>query len=137
MEGGWYDCVTGSALLAALCRARDIPARLVGGYLLHVAAPTQHYWIEGWGWAPFDLLSWDLSAGGRDPAWREIYFGRLDHRMVVERRPRLFSGAGSLRLPLASIMLNAPRGEGTAIAHHAIAGGASIYCDWIRVERLG
>ncbi len=69
----------GSALLAALCRASGIPARLVGGYLLW-EAPTEHYWIEAWapdrGWMPFDLLAWDLSAGGEDMAWRVSTPGR-------------------------------------------------------------
>ena len=29
LDAGWFDCQLGSALLAALCRARRIPARLV------------------------------------------------------------------------------------------------------------
>ena len=48
LETGWYDCQLGSALLIALCRARRIPARLVGGHVLYRPAPTNHYWAEVW-----------------------------------------------------------------------------------------
>jgi hypothetical protein len=140
MDRGWYDCRVGSALLAALCRARGIPARLVAGYLLFVAAPDFHTWLEIWiegsGWRPFDLFSWDLSPAGRDVAWSEHYFGRLDHRMPVERLPRLFGGTGAVRLPAAWQRLVAPDGRGSATEFRALATGALVYREFIEVERL-
>jgi hypothetical protein len=141
LEHGWCDCQVGSALLVALCRARGIPSRLVCGYLLYETAPAFHCWLEIWvegvGWAPFDLLSWDLSAGGRDEGWRDYFFGRINHRMAVERPPRLFGGAGSVRLPRAWHRLYALEGLGTTIAFHALDTGALVFRDHIEVERLG
>src|SRR5262249_4523535 len=43
---GWSDCYTSAALLAALCRARGIPARLVDGLLLYPSVPSDHFWLE-------------------------------------------------------------------------------------------
>lgn len=43
---GWCDCQAGAALLAALCGARQIPARLASGYLLYPAAPGFPTWLE-------------------------------------------------------------------------------------------
>src|SRR5262249_1056561 len=40
------DCILGSSLLIALCRARGIPARLLSGYLLHPANLGPHSWAE-------------------------------------------------------------------------------------------
>lgn len=141
LEEGWYDCKIGSALLVSLCRARGMPARMVSGYMLHVAAPDFHTWVEAWidgfGWVPFDLYCWDLSPGGRDEAWRDYYFGRLDHRLAVERPPRLFNGAGSVRLPKAWHRLVAPDGPGSAVEFRALATGALVYREYIEVERLG
>lgn len=95
IESGWFDCRIGAALLASLCRATGIPARLVGGYLLW-DAPTEHYWMEAWvpghGWTPFDLLAWDLSAGGKDREWRALYAGALDYRMKTQIFPDDFTG---------------------------------------------
>jgi len=92
----WFDCRTGSILLASLCRACGIPARLIGGYLLW-AAPMEHHWIEAWlpdrGWTSFDLLAWDLSAGGRDAGWRESHAGAIDHRMITQIFPDRFVGS--------------------------------------------
>jgi hypothetical protein len=139
LERRWYDCQTGSALLAALCRARGMPARLVTGYLLHFV-PSIHtwaeVWIEGLGWSPLDLMSWDLSAGGRDPSWRDHYFGRLDHRMPVERPPRLFSGTGGVRLPPSWRMLARLTERGSEIAFEDAMSGAWIYRDHLEVECL-
>lgn len=140
LENGWYDCQIGSALLAALCRARGLPARLVGGYLLYVKAPSIHtwveVWIEGWGWVPFDLLAWEVSAAGRDEAWRDYFFGRLDHRVAVERPPRLFNGAGAVRLPPDWRLLQAPTERGVAVVIQSERDGALVWRDEIAVERM-
>src|SRR6202007_979669 len=44
VDNGWHDCWLGSGLLAALCRARGIAARIVSGYLLYPKFPSFHYW---------------------------------------------------------------------------------------------
>lgn len=140
LDLGWYDCHAGSALLAALCRARGTPARLVTGYLLHETAPAFHTWLEVWiegrRWAPFDLMSWGLSRGGRDQAWRDHYFGRIDHRMVMERPPRLFVGAGAARLPPRWVLLTALADRGASATFENADTGDWVYREEVEVERL-
>jgi hypothetical protein len=139
LDQGWYDCHVGSALFVALCRARGIPARVVRGYVMHEFAPSFHSWLEAWiddvGWVPFDLSSWGLSEGGEDAAWRHCYFGQIDHRMVVERPPFLFSGTGTLRLPPAWHMLIAADGAGSRFEFRARDSGALVYSEYIEVQR--
>lgn len=141
LDSGWYDCKVGSALLVSLCRARGIPARMISGYLLQLAAPDFHTWLEVWidghGWVPFDLFCWDLSPAGRDEAWRDYFFGRIDHRLVVECLPHLFNGTGAVRLPDAWHRLIAADGPGTAAEFRALATGALVYREYVGVERLG
>ena len=89
---GWFDCLAGSSLLAGLCRARGIPARVVNGFTLYEMIPSNHFWTEvllpPFGWVPFDLGSWELAAGDRDDRrWSEHYFGRLDADDVPEIPP--------------------------------------------------
>jgi hypothetical protein len=126
LDSGWYDCHLGSALLVALCRARGIPARLVGGHVLYRAAPTNHYWAEVWldneGWRPFDLLCWDLSGGGADGAWRDHFYGRIDPRMVTQCFPRQFTGSPGVTLPPAWHMLQLGTVEGVEIRLNDITG---------------
>jgi hypothetical protein len=138
LDNRWFDCRSGSALLAALCRARNIPARLVGGYLLW-AAPTEHYWIEAWlpdrGWTPFDLLAWDLSAGGKDEAWRNVFAGTIDYRMKTQVFPNLFTGAPGVALtpPWHRLVRYIPDGAETQFI--SIPDGKLLYADRIRVFR--
>ena len=140
LDHSWYDCKIGSALMAALCRARRIPARLVTGYMLYVTAPAFHTWLEVWingrGWLPLDLACWDLSVGGRDADWRDYYFGHLDHRMVVERPPRLINGLGALRLPGAWHMLISQNDGGSTVVFEDVDTGVVAYSEHIEVERL-
>jgi hypothetical protein len=140
LDHGWYDCQAGSALLAALCRARRIPARLVTGYMLHVTMPAFHTWMEAWvdgqGWLPFDLECWELSVGGRDAAWRDLYFGQIDYRMVVERPPRLFGGLGAVRLPPAWQMLTRQNARGGTVEFEDLDSGTLVYREDIEVEQL-
>lgn len=135
-----FDCQFGSALMASLCRASGIPARVVTGYPLYVGTSSFHTWLEVWleetGWTPFDLAAWDLSAGGLEPAWREVFSGRVDPRMVVERPPRLFTGPGGLRLPKAWHLLRAIEGGGTRYAFHDLATGDLVYSEYVEVIRL-
>jgi len=131
-----YDCRLGAALLVALCRASGIPARLIGGYLLW-AAPTEHYWVEIWlpdqGWTPHDLLAWDLSAGGRDAAWRDIYAGAVDYRMKTQVFPDIFTGAPGVTMPPALQRLARAIDGGTETRFVTIPDGAALYTDTIRI----
>lgn len=136
LEERRYDCRIGAALLVALCRACDIPARLVGGYLLW-AAPTEHYWAEIWlpdrGWTPQDLLAWDLSAGGRDATWRAVHDGRVDYRMKTQLFPHIFTGAPGIAMPPAWQRLSRAIAGGTETRLVAIPDGAPLYTDEIRI----
>lgn len=137
LDSGWYDCQLGSAVFVALCRARGIPARIIGGNLLYRLAPTNHYWAEAWidgrGWLPFDLLSWDLSAAGRDPQWRDHFAGNIDYRMVTQCLPKAFTGSMSVRLPPAWHMLQARAGEGVEIEMVGLDGSLA-YRDQVTVQ---
>jgi hypothetical protein len=138
--GGWCDCRVASALLVALCRCRDIPARIVSGYKLHPGNPSQHSWVEVWlaerGWIGLDLT--DLSFNGRDTAWRDYFFGQLTQRIAVERLPRLFSGPGpSVRWPKSWHMLTRRDGDGVLVEYSTVESDALIYSDHLVVERLG
>jgi len=120
LESGWYDCQLGSALFVSLCRARGIPARIIGGHFLYRLAPTNHYWAEAWidrqGWLPFDFVCWDLSAGGRDLKWRDHFAGRIDYRMVTQCLPKSFTGSIGVPMPAAWHLLQTCSGEGTDIS---------------------
>ncbi|HEX4198472.1 MAG TPA: transglutaminase-like domain-containing protein [Caulobacteraceae bacterium] len=142
VENGWCDCHVGSALLAALCRARGIPARLVGGYVMDPDTPYHHYWAEAWiedrGWLPLDLnMSWHFANGGRDPAWRDYYFGRLDYRMKTEVLPHLFNGLGSLRFPPTWHRLSRLLDQGLEMSFHDSADGALIHRDRVAIAEEG
>ncbi len=137
---GWCDCRVGSALFVALCRSRNIPARIVSGYMLQPIAPMQHTWVEvhlpDRGWFGLDMT--DLSFHGRDTAWRDYFYGNLTQRIVTERPPRLFSGPGpSIRWPKAWHMLNRREGDGVLVEYRAVDTDALIYSDHMVVERLG
>ncbi|GBQ28193.1 transglutaminase domain-containing protein [Gluconacetobacter azotocaptans] len=137
LEARCCDCQLGSAFFVALCRARGIPARLVSGYFLFQRSPTLHYWSEVWlddqGWASFDFMSWDLSKGGRDPAWRDHFFGRVDARMVTQCLPRLFTGSVGVAIPPTWRILQTSRGDGVDISLIG-ADSAPIYSDYVAVH---
>jgi len=141
LDHGWYDCQVGSALMVALCRARGIPSRVVTGYFLHETSPSFHTWLEAWipgiGWMPFDLIGWDLAprGGNGDDEWRDYFFGQLDHRMTVERPPRLFGGTGTVRLPPAWHMLITQQGLGCAVEFLDVEAGRLVYRENIEVKR--
>lgn len=132
----WFDCRLGAALLAALCRARHIPARLVGGFLLW-DLPSEHYWMEAWlpdrGWTPFDLLAWDLSAGGQDTEWRNVFAGAVDYRMKTQVFPDIFTGAPGVPMGEAWHRLLRLTPGGLASSLVAIPGGDLIYADTVRL----
>jgi hypothetical protein len=132
LDNGWYDCQLGSSVFIAICRACGIPARLASGYMLYDLAPGYHYWSEIWqdgaGWQPFDLLCWDLSAGGRDISWRKHFAGAVDYRMVTQCFPLSFTGPMTVRFPSAWHLLNAPIPGGMEILFTAL-DGSPIYSD--------
>ncbi len=138
---GWFDCQTGSALFVAMCRARDIPARLVSGYFLDQLVTGFHTWLEVWidgqGWLALDLTSWDLSAGGQDLAWRTHQFGWINSRLIVERPPKTFCGLGSLRLRGAWLLLARMERGGVAYTFQDVETGELIYRETITVRSIG
>jgi hypothetical protein len=139
LDSGWYDCHVGSALLVALCRSRGWPARLVSGYSLYPVGPTFHHWsevkLEPYGWLPFDLAGWDLSAGDpKERVWARHFFGRLDPRMRVQTLPRTFTGSPGVHVPPDWYLLQRFRGEATELSVHALSRPGFIYQDLIQVN---
>jgi transglutaminase-like putative cysteine protease len=136
---GWFDCLAGSSLLAGLCRARGIPARVVNGFTLYEAIPSNHYWTEvlmpPFGWLGFDLASWDLAAGRLDRRWSDHYFGQVDARMTYQRFPRQILGPPGVRFPQAWYSLPAVRDGGLETTYLERDSGALLYRDWIKVRR--
>jgi transglutaminase-like putative cysteine protease len=140
LEGGWFDCYSGSALFVALCRARALPARLVSGLVLHGVVPVRHYWAEayvgGW-WRPFDLITWDL-AGGRveDRSWSHRFFGRLEPRAVFECLPRAVTGPPGFRAPRAWVHVIGATPSG--VRHSFLDDrGQMAWSDEVSVSRAG
>ena len=140
LDAGWFDCVLGSALLVSLCRARGVPARLVGGGFLYPLNPSNHTWAEIWrvdgGWIPLDLASWDLSAGDEDEDWRDHFVAAVDRRMVNERLPRRFLGPMSVRLPPAWRILQTATDEGLELRYVDALTGRALYVDRLCVEPI-
>lgn len=58
------DCSEYADLFVALCRAKNIPARVVSGYLTEYKGTAKHNWAEvylqGLGWVPFDPTAGDV-----------------------------------------------------------------------------
>jgi len=78
LERGKGDCTEYADLFVAICRARDIPARVVTGYTVKVdTATSKHNWAEVYlqdrGWVPFDPASGDM----KSPIFRHRAFGRM------------------------------------------------------------
>jgi transglutaminase-like putative cysteine protease len=138
LDSGWFDCQLAAALFTALCRARAIPARVLGGYCLYQAGPVKHYWAEAWlddrGWTPFDFLGWDLSPHRREPEWCDRFFGRLEYRMTTERFPREFTGALGVPLPASWYVLQTPAPGGVEIAF-LDSTSPPVYTDTIRITK--
>jgi len=132
LESGLFDCRLGAALIVALCRSAGIPARMRSGYALY-AVPYYHYWAEvcsdDRGWLPFDLICWDLSLRGRDNAWTDTFFGKIDARMTTETLPRTFTGFPSVQFPKAWHVLSRPIENGAAFGLFSVESGALVYED--------
>lgn len=58
------DCTEYSDLFAALCRAKNIPTRVVSGYTTQFNNTPKHNWVEvylkEYGWVPFDPTRGDV-----------------------------------------------------------------------------
>jgi transglutaminase-like putative cysteine protease len=58
------DCVEYADLFVALCRAKNIPARVIKGYVTKFDDSPEHAWAEVYlkelGWVPFDLTYGDV-----------------------------------------------------------------------------
>jgi hypothetical protein len=138
LDSGWYDCQLGSALFVSMCRARGIPARILSGHVLYRPAPGFHYWaevwIEGQGWTPFDLLSWDLSEGGRNSTWRDYFAENIDYRMVTQCMPLAFTGPMSVRFPAAWHLITTPTSTGMETCFSEL-DGSLIYSDHVSVRK--
>jgi hypothetical protein len=103
--------------------------------------PISHFWSEVWlddiGWCPFDVICWDLSRGGRDKAWRDVFAGQIDYRVVTQYFPMAFTGPMSVRFPQAWHMVEVAAGAGVDIAYTDAKDGSLIYLDHAEVEDLG
>jgi hypothetical protein len=136
------DCVLGSSLLVAICRARGVPARLVSGFLLHPANLGPHAWAEvqiaAGQWVPFDFGSWCYCAGNaRDPVWGNYFRGRVDARFLAEVAPRDFTGWGSAAPPQRWYRLERLRGERIEHTLHALPDGALVRRDLLDLQIKG
>lgn len=138
---GWFDCYAGAALLAALCRARGIAARIVSGLVLYPAVPFDHYWTEVWmppyGWIPLDLFSWQL-AGGRleEVKWSCCFRGRLDLRMKTECFPHAVIGIPGVRVPPSWYLVPRLTAQGAQTSCFALPTRQLLYRDTVEVKRL-
>ncbi len=135
LDAGRFDCQLGAIFLIALCRARGLPARLLGGFLLHRQMPTRHYWAEVWidgqGWTPFDFMGLGAREEG-GPDWRNYFFGRLEYRMTCERFPREFTGSAGLPISPGWSLLQVPKAGGAELVLLR-PDGAPVYSDTIHV----
>jgi hypothetical protein len=136
----WCDCYLGSALLVSLCRAAMIPARLVSGYVLYTKSPFYHYWAEAWiegvGWVPYDLLAWELSAGGRHERWKSCFRGQVDYRMRTQLLPKIFTGSLDLKLPVQWCLQTQFSDDWFRTSYYDMGSRQSIYFDEIKVDCL-
>jgi hypothetical protein len=136
----WIDCYSGAALLTALCRAQNLPARVVGGYCLYPAGPYYHYWcevhLEAHGWIPIDFMGPALARKGGDAEWRDLFFGRLDYRLKTECLPRSFTGHIGVPIPPAWYVVSAIHGRGAERRYYDVDTQALLYRDIITVDEL-
>jgi transglutaminase-like putative cysteine protease len=135
----WCDCFVGSALFVALCRARGLPARVVGGVCLYSAIGFSHYWAEvlipPFGWVPMDTTSWSLAAGeGSASPWAMFFRGRIDYRLRMECWPKVVTGPIGIKYPAEWYLVQTfERGE-TVVTYHEVPTGRWLYRDRLRVK---
>jgi hypothetical protein len=139
---GWFDCLGGSSLFIALCRARGIQARLIHGIILHELTPAFHFWAEVYlpseGWIPVDLACWDHAEARLDfEPWSHLFLGKLEYRLKCQCFPRLVVGPIGVRLPQAWSMLLTPIPGGTTMSIYDAVTRRRLYNDTLCISRLG
>ncbi|NDP42271.1 MAG: transglutaminase domain-containing protein [Aromatoleum sp.] len=139
IERRWCDCHTGSALFAALCRARGIPARIVTGAVLYPIAPAQHSWLEvllpPHGWLPVDILGAFLAARSlADGQWSRCFLGHLDPRLRTQCLPDLFTGAVGVRMPRSWYIVQMLKEGGNELTLGCLDDRAWVLRDLLRVS---
>lgn len=93
LKKGYGDCTEYSDLFVTLCRAKDIPARVVAGCVAEMSLNPNHHWsevfLEGVGWVPFDPTFGDSQTAA---------FGEMPNKYVYYSNNRtdkvLFSSNG-------------------------------------------
>ncbi len=93
LKKGYGDCTEYSDLFVTLCRAKEIPARVVAGCVAELSLNANHHWsevfLEGMGWVPFDPTFGDSQAAA---------FEEMPNKYVYYSNNRtdkvLFSGNG-------------------------------------------
>jgi len=73
-----------------------------------------------------------LSGGGRDPAWRDYFFGRIDCRLTNQCLPLDFTGAVGVTIPPAWHIVQSAKPDGVAIGLLDVAG-TPLYSDFVSV----
>jgi len=78
LQEGKGDCSEYSDLFAALCRAKNIPARVITGYTLRLDSDSpKHNWVEvylhDYGWVPFEPSWGDVE----NPGIQNMAFSRM------------------------------------------------------------
>jgi hypothetical protein len=137
LKEGFFDCQLGAALLIGLCRARDIPARLVNGYQIFHAHQGNHFWAEIWLdglWRPYDLSSWDVIRIHGGEIWRSSFAGQTEYRLPLQRFPRDVLGPASVGLGPAWQQLHFHDGSATVTQYREAYSQRPIYQDTVSVE---
>jgi transglutaminase-like putative cysteine protease len=99
------DCTEHAVLLAALCRARGIPARVAIGLVYYERSRgfAYHMWTEAWiadRWIPLDGT---LGRGGIGAAHLKITHSNLDSSDSLSAFLPVFKLLGQLQLELLSV----------------------------------
>jgi hypothetical protein len=141
LRRGWFDCLGGTSLFIALCRASGIRARLIHGIILHELTPAFHFWAEVYlpseGWIPVDLMCWDHAEGRLDhEPWSHLFLGKLEYRLKCQCYPHLVVGPPGVRFPSAWAMLLTPSPDGTTMSIFNAATHRALYRDTLSVVRI-
>ena len=99
------DCTEHSVLLAALCRAREIPARVAMGLVYYEAKRgyAYHMWNEVWSgdrWVPLDAT---LGRGGIGAAHLKLGDSNLDGATAYSAFLPVFRVMGQLQIELVEV----------------------------------
>jgi transglutaminase-like putative cysteine protease len=124
LKRGKGDCTEYSDLFVALCRAKNIPARVITGYRVNRNATSpKHNWLEvylqKYGWVPFDPSNGDVgNVSGKSRVLNTgpvyLYYSHIRNDQVLDNydfyaykylgdKP-LFGESIKLKLPASSTM---------------------------------